>query len=155
MLAQNSTRDVYLPSATWYRFNSSAVTVGPASVGGVAPLTEVPVYVRPGCVVPLGPAVQHSGALPGGALEVQVYAGADGSFELIEDDGESKHYAAGATRVTALRWDDAASTLAWKVGRGAPADGQMFRELFVRRFDERGQRVSASVAIGDSGSLQV
>ena len=52
-----------------------------------------------------------------------MYAGADGAFEMVEDDGESLAYAAdpaGATRTTTWRWDDADRTLEWSVWRAAP-----------------------------------
>ena len=58
-------------------------------------MTEIPAFVRPGAIVPLAPVIQYTDALPGGPLEVQVYAGADGSFMLIEDDGETTAYEKG------------------------------------------------------------
>jgi len=155
ILSQASERNVYLPAGTWYAFNSSATTEGPATLGGTAALAEVPVYVRPGAVVPLAPVVQHSGALPGGALEVQVYAGADGSFTLVEDDGESTAYASGAVRSTRLAWDDGARTLSWAVVDATAAGTAGFSQLFVRRFDAAGVASSAVVQIGKGGSVKL
>ena len=58
----------------------------------------------------------------GGTLEVQVYAGADGTFVLVEDDGISYDYATnaeGATRTTTWSWSDSSKTLSWAVAGGS------------------------------------
>ena len=81
------------------------------------------VFVATGAILPL----QANGSIQftaeaGGALEVQVYAGKDGSFVQVEDDGISYDYetsAATATRTTTWSWTDASKTLSWKVEGGA------------------------------------
>ena len=88
VLAEGNATNVYLPKGTWFEFNTTTTHVGPTtlSLTNVA-LDHVPVYVRPGGVVTLGPVIQHTGQMPGGPLQVQVYSGANGSFTLVEDDG--------------------------------------------------------------------
>merc|ERR1719512_645326 len=65
---------------------------GPKTIEGGCDIFEIPVYVPAGAVVPLGPVIQSTGEQPGGELEVQVYDGADGSFDFVEDDGETILY---------------------------------------------------------------
>merc|ERR1712032_803688 len=92
---------------------------GPVYMSGIASLDEVPTFVRCGAVIPLAPVVQYTDALPGGPLEVQVYAGADGSFKLVEDDGETTSYERlGYVRETEFSWSDGLRTLSWSSRQG-------------------------------------
>ena len=72
-----------------------------------------------------GSSIQRS-AQAGGTLEVQVYAGRDGEFEMVEDDGISLDYQSegqDATRTTTWRWSDTTKTLTWAVQAGQNASG--------------------------------
>jgi alpha-glucosidase len=90
-------RPVYLPGGPWYDFWS-----GERLSGGVqadAPLERMPLYVRAGSVLPLGPALQHTGQGPAGALQLHVYPGSGESW-LYEDDGHSLAFRSGEFRLT-------------------------------------------------------
>lgn len=140
VLWEDSHKQVYLPNGMWYEFNSSRTIEGPVHLGGRALLSEIPVFVPPGTLLPLAPVVQSTDALPGGLLEMQIYRGADGSFELVEDDGETVAYEVGRVRTTSFRWYDAAGTLSWRA-RGALVEpgGRAFTQLRVTVFDSEGQ----------------
>ena len=154
VLRQDSQRDIYLPNGTWYRFNSTATVTGPTTLKGTASLSEVPVFSPPGAIIPLADVVQHTGALPGGPLTVQVYGGADGKFELVEDDGESTAYkSSDGTRRTAFVWDDAAATLSWSVSGAVPSK-QMFVALRLSLLTRTGRSDSEVKPIGTGGSIQ-
>lgn len=113
----------------------------PSQVG----LSMVPAFVRLGTVLALAPAtLSGSQALPGGPLEVQVYAGADGRFKLVEDDG---HTVANRTRRTIWApqavekwlsvgevWNDRTRELAWSVEGEAPKAGA-FESFYLCLFD--------------------
>lgn len=82
------TRDVYLPAgADWYDFYSGERRSGGNKVTVDAPLTRLPLHVRSGAIVPLGPEVQYALQETDGSLTIRVYRGADGAFSLYEDDG--------------------------------------------------------------------
>ena len=85
------------------------------------PLDQLVLFVRAGAVLALNrDVIQYSDAV-GGALELHVYAGRDGAFELVEDDGETLAYATdyeAATRRTSFVWADATRTLSWTVAGG-------------------------------------
>eukprot|EP00747_Dinoflagellata_sp_TGD_P024811 gnl/TRDRNA2_/TRDRNA2_130813_c1_seq1.p1 gnl/TRDRNA2_/TRDRNA2_130813_c1~~gnl/TRDRNA2_/TRDRNA2_130813_c1_seq1.p1 ORF type:complete len:641 (+),score=67.07 gnl/TRDRNA2_/TRDRNA2_130813_c1_seq1:251-1924(+) len=154
VLHKESFKHVYLPAGAWYAFNSTDVAVGPLEVEGMAPLSEIPVFVRRGAVVPLAPeGLQHTDALPGGPLEVQVYSGESGSFELVEDDGETMAYESpgSAVRRTLLNWDDAARKLSWSVS-GTPG-AQAFTRLSVVLFSPTGVRRSGVRQLNTHGSI--
>ena len=99
------------------------------------PLDEIPMYVLAGGVIPVAPVVQYSDALPGGALEVQVYTGSDGSFVLVEDDGETLDYESSNIKTTSLSWKDSTKTLSWTVGGTFEGDSHSFTQLYVTMFE--------------------
>jgi alpha-D-xyloside xylohydrolase len=73
--------------------------------------------------VPLAPPLQHSGELPGGPLNVHVYSGADGTFTLFEDDGETNAYADVAAPIVStlvLGWEQGTGCLSWAQGGAVP-----------------------------------
>ena len=89
-------------------------------------LAEMAIYVRAGAILPLqaNASIQRSGEA-GGLLEVHVYAGDDGGFTMVEDDGISWDYRDKpdtATRTTTWRWIDASKTLVWSVSGGKMLD---------------------------------
>src|SRR5260370_38340710 len=89
-------RIVYLPAGTWIDLWSDIVYTGPRTVNVSAPLETLPLFVRQGAILPMGPDVQYSSERPLDPLTLESYRGADHSFTLYEDDGESTAYQSGA-----------------------------------------------------------
>lgn len=91
-------RRVYLPSGLWYDFWTDTAFAGPAWVEMEAPLERIPVLVRAGSVIPMGPDMDYVGQRPADPLTLHLYPPADGletvSF-LYEDDGETLAYTRG------------------------------------------------------------
>ena len=107
-----TTRRVYLPAGThWYDFWTGRRHAGGQLIDAEAPLHILPLFVRAGSILPLGPQVEHSGASASGPLEIRVYPGADGSFEFYDDEGDGYRYEAEECALTTMRWDDNSSTL--------------------------------------------
>jgi alpha-D-xyloside xylohydrolase len=105
-------RPVYVPAAAgWYDFWTGAPEAGGRTIEAPAPYDAIPVYVRAGAIIPFGPELQYTGEKPADPLTLYVYAGADGTFTLYEDDGLTYGYEQGAFACIPLRWDDAARTL--------------------------------------------
>ena len=120
LVTPSDTRLVYLPATPggWHDFFDGGAVAFPtgeaAFVETTRGITQLPLYVRAGSVVPLGPVVQWADAQPAAdPLEVRVYTGADGAFALFEDDGKSADYRApkNAYAAIAFAWDEAAGTL--------------------------------------------
>jgi alpha-glucosidase (family GH31 glycosyl hydrolase) len=83
--------------------------------------------------------VQDTHELPGGPREVQVYAGKDADFTLVEDDGISYDYVNGNIRKTAFHWDDTSRTLSWK--QEGPYQGDnVFTAIHIAVFDANGKK---------------
>jgi alpha-D-xyloside xylohydrolase len=105
-------RPVYLPGrASWYDFWTGAAVPGGQTIDAPAPYDGMPLHVRAGSIVPLGPELQWTGEKPADPLTLLVYAGADGAFTLYEDDGLTYGYEKGAFVCIPILWDDAKGTL--------------------------------------------
>ena len=75
------------------------------------PIETLPLFVRPGSIVPMGPFLQYSNEKPADPIELRIYAGANGTFTLYEDEGDTYRYEKGAYATIPFTWDDAAKTL--------------------------------------------
>lgn len=160
VISPDNATSVVLPAGMWYNFNTSQTQSGPTTLQlqGVA-LDEVPLYARAGAVVPLAPVVQYTDALPGGPLNVHVYAGTDGSFDMFEDDGETTDYQTkDSKRRTTFSWDDKTKSLSWTVANtgGFQGHSTCFVEVQATAFYPDGSSSSAGpVKIGATGSLSL
>ena len=106
-----TTREVYLPRApAWYDFWSGARLPTGSTIHAPAPLERIPVFVRAGSIVPLGPVVENADIQPD-TLELRVYPGADGDFEWYSDAGDTYDYEQGLYRAVGIHWDDSTRTL--------------------------------------------
>ncbi len=81
------TRSVYLPGgADWYDFWTGRTVLGWPNDAGRCAHQPAAINVRAGCILPMGPVRQHIDDLPEAPLELHIYPGQDGSFELYEDE---------------------------------------------------------------------
>ena len=129
-----------LPSGgDWFDFWTGLRHAGGRSVERDYALDEFPLFVRAGSIVPLGPVVEHTGQRPDAPWEIRIYPGADASFTLYEDDGETYRYERGERATTALRWDDARRTLHVADRQGRYPGMVVRRELQVRLMALPGQ----------------
>src|SRR4029453_11068472 len=85
---------------------------GGRTIEAAAPLDLLPLFVRAGSIIPMGPVVQHCGEALDARLEVRVFDGADASFTLYEDENDNYNYERGEYRMTRLAWDDVRRTFA-------------------------------------------
>jgi alpha-D-xyloside xylohydrolase len=105
-------RDVYLPAGTdWYDFWTGERVRGDQSIRRETPLAIMPVYVRAGSILPMGPELEYTNQKPADPIELRIYPGSDGSFRLYEDDGATYAYEKGAYSWIPMQWDDASRTL--------------------------------------------
>ena len=101
-----TSRNVYLPAGTWYDFWTGAREEGARTASFPAPLSRLPLFVRAGSIVPLGPNIQYA-TESADPLELRVYPGADATFTLYEDAGDTYAYEDGKYATVTLRWSDA------------------------------------------------
>ena len=102
----------YLPKgAAWYDFWTGKQYKGGQNVTLQTSLEMVPMFVRAGSIVPLGPEMQYVGEKAWDNLEMRVYPGADGTFTLYEDEGDSYNYEKGVHSTITFLWNDKSRTL--------------------------------------------
>jgi alpha-D-xyloside xylohydrolase len=106
-----TSRTVYLPKATWYDFWTGEKTEGGKRIQADAPLSKLPLFVRAGSIVPMGPKMEWATEKAADPIELRIYPGADGDFVLYEDENDGYAYEKGAHATIALHWDDGAKTL--------------------------------------------
>lgn len=118
-------RTVYLPKGDWYDFWTGARVAGGRVVAVKADIDTIPVHVPAGSILPLGPVLQYADQPSQEPLELRVYPGRNGTFELYDDAGDGYGYEKGERATVAVGWDDRrrALTLGTRVGRfpGMPA----------------------------------
>jgi alpha-D-xyloside xylohydrolase len=106
-----TSRHVYLPDAKWYGFWTGNGTQGGKAFEVAATLEHIPLFVRAGSILPLGPDVEYAAEKPADPLELRIYPGADGSFTLYEDENDTYHYESGVYSTIQFDWNDKTSTL--------------------------------------------
>jgi alpha-D-xyloside xylohydrolase len=127
-------RPVYLPAGRWYDFWTGAVVEGGRTVESPAPYESLPVHVRAGSILPIGPARQHAFDGPEDPVTLFVYEGRDGTFSLYEDDGLTNAYEKGGYSRIPLAWNDGKRALSIGARTGAFADApteRTFEVVFV------------------------
>ena len=102
----------YLPKgATWYDFWTNKLYKGGQKISIETTFDRVPMFVRAGSILPLGPEMQYVGEKNWSQLELRIYPGADGNFLLYEDEGDNYNYEKGAYSTITFQWNDRTRTL--------------------------------------------
>jgi alpha-D-xyloside xylohydrolase len=127
------TRKVYLPAKTvewveveknhsivrdsriiytgWYDFKTGKYFKGGQTVDANAPLTEMPIFVKAGSIIPFGPAIQYAAEKPADPIRLVIYTGGDAQFKLYEDENVNYNYEKGAFSTISLNYDETTRSL--------------------------------------------
>jgi alpha-D-xyloside xylohydrolase len=104
--------ELYLPEGTdWTDFWSGERFAGGQTVNRETPIDVMPLFVRAGAILPVGPDVQYATEKKWDDLEIRVVPGADGRFTLYEDQNDNYNYETGWYSTISFQWDDAARKL--------------------------------------------
>jgi alpha-glucosidase (family GH31 glycosyl hydrolase) len=126
-------RRVYLPGDSWYDFWTGERIDGGRELTRAVDLSTMPLYVRAGAILPLGPVRQFSDERVDEPLTLRVHPGADGAFELYEDDGRSFAYRRGDWLGLRLTWTDRTRTLSVRLSPGSRMRPPAARPLRIER----------------------
>lgn len=108
----DNSMETYLPAgADWYDFWTNERLAGGTTAKRNCPLDILPLYVRAGSIVPMGPPMQYATEKPDAPYEIRIYPGKDAKFTIYEDDNETYKYEKGERATYDLVWNDAAKTL--------------------------------------------
>ena len=107
-----TSRSVYLPmGTTWYDFWTGATSPGGGNVTANADITSMPLFVRAGSIVPMGPNIKYANQKQPDTIELRVYQGANGQFTLYEDEGENYNYETGSHATIPITFNNSTRTL--------------------------------------------
>ena len=124
-------RSVYFPQQCgWYNLYTGEYIQGGQTLIVDAPYECIPVYVREGAIIPFGPEMEWSDEKPAELINLYVYAGKDGEFQIYEDEGVNYNYEKGRYATIDITYDDASRTV--KIGA---RKGQFPGMLKQRRFN--------------------
>jgi len=123
-------RSLYLPqSAGWYDLYSGKWYAGGQRMVAAAPYEKMPVYVKAGSIIPFGPALQYTAEKPADTITLNVYTGADASFNLYEDEGTNYNYEKGAFSVIPVKYSESAKTITVGDRKGS-FNGMLRKRIF-------------------------
>lgn len=147
-------RKVYLPQGEkWYDYYNGKVYEGGNVVNVDSPLDKIPLFVRQGSIVPMGPVIQHTGEIRGKELEIFIYPGKDTSFTLYDDEGDNYNYEEGSFETIKLSWNDKKKTLTLGERKGQFYTMDKQRSIRVVLYDNEGKNTLKSKTIRYSGKL--
>lgn len=114
-----ATRAVYLPHGSWYDFWTNDKIEGGREIIRAVDLATLPIYVRAGAIVALGPVKQYTSETIDEPLAIIVYPGSDASFTLYEDDGRSFNYRKGEWMGIQIDWSEMRHRLTLRLMEGS------------------------------------
>ena len=133
----------YLPKgAKWYDFWTNQLYNGGQNVTLKTTLDAVPMFVRAGSILPLGPEMQYVGEKSWDNLEIRVYPSADGQFTLYEDEGDSYNYERGVYTTIPFVWKDKTRTLTIGARQGSFPGMLQSRQFTLVLPDGRTEKVA-------------
>jgi len=102
-----TSREVYLPASMgWYDFYTGKFYDGGKTISAEAPLEKIPVFVKQGAILPVGPEIQYASEKPADPITLYVYAGKDGTFELYEDEDVNYNYEKGKYSIVPFSYSE-------------------------------------------------
>lgn len=105
--SRTGSRELYLPvGAKWVDFWNGESHDGGQTIARETPIDLMPLYVKGGSIIPMGPNVQYAEEKPWDDLEIRVYPGSNGSFTLYEDENDNYNYEKGDYSTITFNWDD-------------------------------------------------
>lgn len=136
-------RRIYLPQCDWHDFWTGERVKGSREISRAVDLETLPLYVRAGSILPMGPVKQYTAEKIDAPLSLSIYPGADASFSLYEDDGASFNYRNGEWMGIQMNWSESRQTLQLQLAPESRMLPPAPREITVK-LGERIQRVNFS-----------
>ncbi len=148
-------REVYLPAGQWYEWHSGKPVNGGRTISADAPYERIPVYVRAGQIIPIGPDIQYTAQDDGSELKLKIYAGTDAHYSLYEDDGVTYNYEKGDYTWIPMNWNDKTSTLTIADRTGSFKEMPTRKHIAVEVIDNTGTRTAELEYTGKEVSVNI
>ena len=123
-------------------------TEGKRDIDADAPLDRIPLYVRAGSILPLGPEIEYADQKPAIRLNCAFFGVLNGAFDLYEDEGDNYNYENGALTIIPIRWDEATRTLLIDDRKGTfpgMPEGHTFNVVWVSQNHGTGETVETRI----------
>ena len=138
---QSKEMEVYLPSGNkWYNYWTNENCDGGQKLKIKTSLDRIPLFVRAGSIIPIGPDVQYTNEKKWDNLIINVYPGADGTFTLYEDEGDNYNYESGAYTEILMKWNDTKRILTIDARKGE-YNGMLTKRNFTIRTADGKEKV--------------
>ncbi len=139
--------EVYLPKgADWYDYWTNEKHNGGQEISRETTIYTVPLFVKSGSILPVGPEVQYVTEKDWSSLEIRVYTGADATFELYEDEFDNYNYENGAYSLIRFEWNDGSGELTIHAPEGSFEGMLNERDFNVVIIDEKGASAPKKIA---------
>jgi alpha-D-xyloside xylohydrolase len=123
-------RELYLPkTAGWYDLYFGKWYTGGKKINADAPYERMPVFVKAGSIIPFGPELQYTSEKLADTITLNIYTGADASFNLYEDEGTNYNYEKGAFSIIAIKYSEATKTVTISDRKGS-FNGMLQKRIF-------------------------
>ncbi|PWT74827.1 MAG: xylosidase [Bacteroidetes bacterium] len=143
--ADSKTRKVYLPKkANWINFWNGEKLPGGQTIDAAAPIETIPLFVKAGSIIPMGPVVEYATEKSSEGTELRIYPGADGEFTLYEDENDNYNYEKGKYAIIQVKWNNQLKELTISGRKGSFA-GMDAEKLFKIVLVKPGHGVSTDV----------
>jgi alpha-D-xyloside xylohydrolase len=117
---KEKTRNVYLPvGSNWVDFWTGKTHLGGQTIVADAPIDKIPLFVKEGSIIPMGPFIQYSTEKEADPIELRIYPGADAEFTLYEDENDNYNYEKGIHSTIFFFWDNKKQELVLNDRKGA------------------------------------
>jgi len=116
---RSATRSVYLPTdQQWFDFWTGTTLQGGQTIVADAPIDKIPLLIKAGTILPMGPFLQYSTEKAADTLELRIYSGANADITLYEDENDSYNYEKGIYATIEMHWDDTEKILTIEKQKG-------------------------------------
>ncbi len=149
------TTSVYLPKGKWWDFETNRLYKGCMNIEKEATIKTLPVFIKAGAILPIGPDVQYATEKPWDNLTINVYPGADGKFTLYEDEFDNYNYEKGKYSTIDFIWNDKTGTLTIDDRKGDFPGMLKNRRFNVVRISEKGATPVAVDYDGNKKSVKI
>ena len=123
-------RQLYLPKcAGWYDLYTGKWQAGAQNLIADAPYERMPVFVKAGSIIPFGPELQYTAEKLADTITLNIYSGADASFNLYEDEGTNYNYEKGAFATIPISYNEASKTVTIGARKGS-FNGMLQKRMF-------------------------
>jgi alpha-glucosidase/alpha-D-xyloside xylohydrolase len=146
-----TSRRLYLPRGSWVDFWTEERSEGGREIDRPVDLATMPLHVRCGAILPLGPVRQYADEPVGALVSLVVYPGADGAAAIYEDDGRTFEYRKGAWMRIEMEWRDRERRLSLRLASNSRMLAPSRRTVEVRVAGDR----KTHTVVFDGRPLQV